>query len=195
MSEFRMWAEDPETAVSTVDLPEIAAMEAKISAFQDREARAKAFLPIDLPVTILGVPFSAVTFKETIERVEKMIASRRSHYIVTANVDFVVQARADVELHRILLEADLVLCDGQPLVWVSRWLGKALPERVAGSDLVAELIRVAALRGHRIFFLGGTPNVVEQAVTNMRTQYPALNVCGFYSPPFKELLEMDHEFI
>ena len=171
-------------------------MEAKISALIEERYRAKATpRRIDVPLTVLGVPFSAVTLDQTIQRVEEMIASRRAHYIVTANVDFLVQARADVELHRILLEADLVLCDGQPLVWVSRWLGKPLPERVAGSDLVPELIRLAALRGHRVFFLGGTANVAEQAVANMQAQYPALKVCGHYSPPFKSLLDMDHEFI
>src|SRR4051812_25191656 len=196
MSDFRMWAEDPVTTISSIDLPEIAEMEAKISALIEEQYRAKATPQrLEVPLTVLGVPFSAVTLKQTIERVEEMIASRRPHYVVTANVDFLVQARADVELHRILLEADLVLCDGQPLVWVSRWLGKPLPERVAGSDLVPELIRLAASRGHRVFFLGGTANVAEQAVANMQRQYPTLNVCGHYSPPFKSLLEMDHEFI
>jgi len=191
-----MWAEDPVTTISSIDLPEIAEMEAKISALIEEQYRAKATPQrLEVPLTVLGVPFSAVTLKQTIERVEEMIASRRPHYVVTANVDFLVQSRADVELHRILLEADLVLCDGQPLVWVSRWLGKPLPERVAGSDLVPELIRLAASRGHRVFFLGGTANVAEQAVANMQRQYPTLNVCGHYSPPFKSLLEMDHEFI
>src|SRR5688572_10721662 len=87
------------------------------------------------PIAILGVPFDHVTIHEAIGRIEAMIASRRPHYVVTANVDFLVQAHRDVELRRILLEADLVLCDGTPLVWASRWLGNALPERVAGSDL------------------------------------------------------------
>jgi N-acetylglucosaminyldiphosphoundecaprenol N-acetyl-beta-D-mannosaminyltransferase len=124
-----------------------------------------------------------------------MIASRRPHYIVTANVDFLVQARADVELHRILNDADLVLCDGQPLVWASRWLGRALPERVAGSDLVPELIRLAAAKGQRIFFLGGTPESAFQAVSNTQASYPDLKICGSYSPPFDPLLDMDHEYI
>src|ERR1043166_7386692 len=79
------------------------------------------------PVAVLGVPFDHVTIRETIERIDAMIASRLPHYVVTANVDFLVQAHRDVELRRILLEADLVLCDGTPLVWVSRLLGNPLP--------------------------------------------------------------------
>src|SRR5947207_1322987 len=87
------------------------------------------------PIAILGVPFDHITATEAITAIEEMIHSREPHYIVTANVDFLVQARGDVELRRILTDAQLVLCDGTPLVWVSRWLGNALPERVAGSDL------------------------------------------------------------
>ncbi len=151
--------------------------------------------PIDLPTAILGIPFSPVTLDQTIQRIEAMVASRVAHYIVTANVDFVVQARSDVELHRILVTADMVLCDGQPLVWASRWLGHALPERVAGSDLVPDLITLAADRGYRIFFLGGSPDVATQAVSNMQALHSNLNICGFYSPPFNALIEMDHDEI
>src|SRR5439155_1427845 len=60
-------------------------------------------------VAILGVPFDALTLTTAVEEFEKMIASRQPHYLVTANVDFLVQARRDPELRRILIEADVVL--------------------------------------------------------------------------------------
>ena len=69
-------------------------------------------------IAILGVPFDNVTLPEALERIDQMIVSGNPHYVVTANVDFLVQAAEDVELRRILLDAHLVLCDGTPLVWV-----------------------------------------------------------------------------
>ncbi len=144
------------------------------------------------PVAILGVPFDPVTVAGAIARIDEMIASRRPHYVVTANVDFLVQAHRDVELRRILLDADLVLCDGTPLVWASRWLGNRLPERVAGSDLAPALLRSAAEKGQRIFFLGAAPGVAEQAAEKLTREFPALNIVGHYAPPFAALLEMDH---
>jgi N-acetylglucosaminyldiphosphoundecaprenol N-acetyl-beta-D-mannosaminyltransferase len=124
-----------------------------------------------------------------------MIASRQPHYLVTANVDFLVQAQADAELRRVLNEAHLVLCDGTPLVWASRLLGNPLPERVAGSDLVPVLLKLAAEKMYRVFFLGATLDSVEQAVSRLKEQYPSLNLAGHYSPPFRRLLRMDHEEI
>lgn len=147
------------------------------------------------PIAILGVPFDNVTKQEAVALVESMIASRQPHYLVTPNVDFLVQARRDVELRRILFEAHLVLCDGTPLVWASKVLGNALPERVAGADLVPLLVEIAAQKKYRLFLLGAAPAAAERAVTRLQQQYPELLIAGHYSPPFNNLLEMDHEEI
>jgi exopolysaccharide biosynthesis WecB/TagA/CpsF family protein/anti-anti-sigma factor len=147
------------------------------------------------PLAILGVPFDNVTTAETIEAIDGMVASRQPHYLVTANVDFLVQAQEDVELRRILFDAHLVLCDGTPLVWASRLLGNPLLERVAGADLVPLLLRVAAEKGYRVFFLGATPESVRQAVENLKKLHPTLIIADYYSPPFNKLLEMDHDEI
>lgn len=147
------------------------------------------------PIAILGVPFDNVSTRETIDLIEQMVISRRPHYLATANVDFLVQAAKDVELRRILFDAHLVLCDGTPLVWASRLLGNPLPERVAGSDVVPLLIKVAAEKGYRPFFLGATEDSAQKAIQKIKAQYPTLQVAGYYSPPFSPLLEMDHEEI
>lgn len=145
-----------------------------------------------LPIALLGVPFDPVTMAEAIERIERMIGSGRPHYVVTANADFLAQARQDVELRRILMEAHLVLCDGTPLLWASRLLGNPLPERVAGSDLAPRLIRLAAKRNYRLFLLGASPEANAQAAARLKEHCPGLNLVGNYSPPFQPLLEMDH---
>ncbi|MEO5803906.1 MAG: WecB/TagA/CpsF family glycosyltransferase [Verrucomicrobiota bacterium] len=146
-------------------------------------------------IAILGIPFDNLTTTETLNAIEEMVASRKPHYLATANVDFLVQAKHDLELRRILLEANLVLCDGTPLVWASRLLGNPLPERVAGSDLVPLLIQIAEKKNYRIYFLGGSPDAAEAAVDNLKKQHPQLTVAGYYSPPFASLLEMDHDQI
>ena len=154
--------------------------------------RAPAEAP---PIAMLGVPFDHVTLADAVKRIEQKDISRQPHYIVTPNVDFLVQARRDDELRRILLEAHLVLCDGTPLVWASRFLGNRLPERVAGSDLVPRLIRLAAEKNYSLFFLGATAESNAQAVDKVRAQFPGINIAGHYSPPFRPLHEMDHQEI
>lgn len=147
------------------------------------------------PIVMLGVPFDLVTMAQAVAITERMIESRRPHYLVTVDSDFVVQSLQDVELRRILLDAHLILCDGTPLVWASRWLGNPLPERVAGSDLTPLLISTAAEKSWRVFLLGTKPETLDRAVSNLRAQHPRLQIVGHLSPPFSPLLEMDHESI
>jgi N-acetylglucosaminyldiphosphoundecaprenol N-acetyl-beta-D-mannosaminyltransferase len=147
------------------------------------------------PIAILGVPFDGVTTAGTLALIGEMIASRQPHYLVTANVDFVAQARQDIELRRILFDAHLVVADGMPLVWASHWLGNPLPERVTGSGLTPLLLAEAESRGWRVFFLGGTQESVAQAAANTSAKHPHLQLVGAYSPPFKPLIEMDHDDI
>ena len=156
-----------------------------------REERNQFAGPPRPPIALLGVAFDNVTLREAVNRIEEMVASREPHCVVTANVDFLVLARADPELHRVFLDASLVLCDGTPLVWASRLLGNPLPERVAGADIVPELIRVAAQKNYRVFSIGATDESATQAMANMRAQYPGLEI-SHYSPPFRPLAEMDH---
>jgi N-acetylglucosaminyldiphosphoundecaprenol N-acetyl-beta-D-mannosaminyltransferase len=147
------------------------------------------------PISIMGVPFDNVTTAHTLALIQRMIESRAPHYIATANVDFLVQAQSDDELHRILLDAHLVLCDGTPLVWASRWLGNPLPERVAGSDIVPLMLRLAAERGYRVFLLGAAEELNRKAAENIAKDHPGLIVAGRYSPPLAPLEKMDHEDI
>ncbi|HXN48083.1 MAG TPA: WecB/TagA/CpsF family glycosyltransferase [Bryobacteraceae bacterium] len=153
--------------------------------------------PVDAgrPVVILGVPFDRMTLAAAVDRIESMVAEGGFHYVVTPNVDFLVKARRDAELHRILVNADLVLCDGKPLVWASRWLGDPLPGRVAGSDLMPCLLQRATERGWRIFLLGGSPDVAAEAARRIASAHPSLPEVAHYSPPFRRLDEMNNDEI
>ena len=140
------------------------------------------------PIAILGVPFDSVTTDDTLRLIGEMIASRKPHYLATANVDFVVQAQSDPELRRILLDAHLVVADGMPLVWASRWLGNPLPERVTGSGITPLLLALAEEKGWRVFFLGGTEQSVELARVKTLAKHPKLRLWA-YSPPFGRLVD------
>jgi len=183
-----VWTIDQEADWQETLEPPLALLQKPVIAIERRRPGPPA-------IAILGVPFDPLTMAQAMAEIQGMIASRRPHYVVTANVDFLVQARRDEELRHILAEADLVLCDGMPLVWASRWLGNPLPERVAGADLVPQLIQAAAEKGYRLFFLGGKPDVAAQAVSKLQRQFCGLVIAGHYSPPFCPLSEMPNDEI
>jgi N-acetylglucosaminyldiphosphoundecaprenol N-acetyl-beta-D-mannosaminyltransferase len=147
------------------------------------------------PIAILGVPFDNVTTAETIARVERMVISRRPHYLVTANVNFLVQAQSDMELHRAMLDAHLVLGSGNLLVFASRLLGNPLPGQMVGTDLMPLLAKVAADKQYRLFFLGAAQESTERAIASLKSKYPALKIAGQCSPPPNKRVETDYDEI
>jgi exopolysaccharide biosynthesis WecB/TagA/CpsF family protein len=144
---------------------------------------------------LLGIPFHDVTMAETLDAVGRFVKERRPAYLATANLDFATQASKDSELHQILLEADLVLCDGTPIRWLSHLTGRPLREKVSGSDLIPKLATRAAAEGWRLFLLGGDPDSLDRAEKKLTGDNPGLIIAGSYSPPFAPLDQMDHEEI
>jgi len=147
--------------------------------------------PANPAIAILGVPFDNVTPDEASVLIGHMLASRQPHYLVTADIDFAVQAQSDDELRHVLFDAHLVLCDGAPLAWASRMLGNSLPERLVGSGLAPLLLRIATEKNLRLFFLGATADAADQVVAKLKAKYPKLNIAGA-APDSLNLLNMDH---
>lgn len=147
------------------------------------------------PLVLFGVPFHSVTLDESLAWIAARAKSGRSCQIVTTNLDFILQAWRDPEMHRIHYEADLVVADGWPPVAFSKFLGPRLKERVAGSDIVPRLASVARDHGLSIYALGGKPGVAQEAMRILQERSPGLRVAGCGSPPLSTLLDMDHASI
>jgi N-acetylglucosaminyldiphosphoundecaprenol N-acetyl-beta-D-mannosaminyltransferase len=146
-------------------------------------------------VAILGVAVDNLTMAEVLKVVEQQIVEGSFHQIATANVDFLVNSVGDDELREILNRCDVVLADGMPLVWASRFLGTNVRERVAGADLVPQLARLSSQRGYRIFMLGADEESSAGAARWMQRNFPGVCIAGRYSPRFQPLEEMNHEDI
>ncbi len=130
-------------------------------------------------VNILGLPVDRLSLSQTIEKIEDFIASRKPHRLVVVNAAKIVKARKDAALKHIIETADLIGPDGVPVVWLSRLLGRKLPGRVNGTDLMEKLFEVAAQKHYRIFFFGATEEVIQNTVKIAQEKYHGLQVAGF----------------
>lgn len=135
-------------------------------------------------VRLAGVWVHKLTMDETIEHIDRAIAENLGGWVVTPNLDILHRLTHDAGFARLVEPATLRLADGMPLVWASRLAGTPLPERVAGSDLVWRVCERAALRGWRVFLLGGDEGVADKAAGVLEAKYPGLAIAGTYCPPF-----------
>ncbi len=133
---------------------------------------------------LLNTFINNVTMSETVEAIEQMIAADKKSYIVAINVDVVMKIEADPYLKKIVDDADMVLVDGKPLVWISKLHGRPLKEKVSGSDLVPLLCEVAAKNGYKVFIIGGKEGSAERAKQRLEEKLPDIKIVGTYAPPF-----------
>ena len=122
--------------------------------------------------------------EEAIARIDELIKENRCAYVVTPNVDHIVQIEKDTELKKVYENADLILADGKPLLWIANWYGTPIKEKISGSDLFPRLCQMAAEKGYSMFFLGAAEGIAAKAAENLTKKNPGLNVVGTYSPPF-----------
>lgn len=127
---------------------------------------------------LYGFPIDAMTMEEAVQRCRAAIASRQPVLVGVLNAAKLVASRRDERLRRSLLDCDMLLADGQSIVWASRLLRRPLPERVAGIDLFEHLLHHADKHGLSVFLLGARPQVLAKLEDRIRDQFPGIRLAG-----------------
>lgn len=129
-------------------------------------------------VDVLGIGIDALTTDETLARAAAVVEERGFAQHVCVNAAKVVAIRRDPALHSIVERCELVSADGQSVVWASRLLGRPLPERVNGTELMYRLLALAEERGWSVYVLGAKPDVLHRALDRLRADHPRLEIAG-----------------
>ena len=135
-------------------------------------------------IKFMNIEIDNLTMQEAIEEIDRLIRERKCAYVVTPNVDHIVQLAKNKVLQDIYDNASLVLTDGKPLLWIAKWYGTPIKEKISGSDLFPMLCNLATEKGYKMFFLGAAEGVAAKAAKNLSMRYNGLQVVGTYSPPF-----------
>src|SRR4051812_21762056 len=135
---------------------------------------------------VLGVPLALTDYDGTLDWIDATIAEGRGGYVCASATHLVMATREDPELRDAVLGSDLVVPDGQPLVWALKALGHDIEERVYGPDLMDRACERAASTGRRMYLYGGRSHgALVQLTRNLRLRYPGLRIVGGHAPPFR----------
>lgn len=133
---------------------------------------------------LMNTEIDNLTMDETLDAIDSLIKEDNCSYVVTPNVDHIVQLEKDEELKRVYENAPLILTDGKPLIWISNWYKTPIKEKISGSDLFPRVCELAAKKGYTMYLLGAAEGVADKAAKNLMDKYKGLNIVGTYSPPF-----------
>jgi N-acetylglucosaminyldiphosphoundecaprenol N-acetyl-beta-D-mannosaminyltransferase len=138
-------------------------------------------------VNIAGTGISNITLSECIAIFDQWIQNGEKKRVSVTPVNCVVWADKNRDLQHIYNSADLTLCDGVPLIWASRFLGKeVLRGRVTGLDLLPAFTEHCYHHQYSMFFFGSSEKTLDTLRNKLSAQYPGIRIAGMYSPPFAE---------
>ena len=129
---------------------------------------------------VLDYPVDRLSMDQAIERCRSFLSDDpRPRLLMPINAAILTMARRSQPLRQVIQESDLVLADGASIVLASRLVGGRLAERVTGVDLMERLILEADRQGHRVFFFGARPEIVERVAERVRKDHPGAVVAGY----------------
>ncbi len=142
-------------------------------------------------IFFLGIPVDALTMRETLEKVDEAIRDRHHINHVVINAGKVVMMKKDPQLFKSVVSCDIINADGQSIVWAARFLGKNIPERVAGADLMEEIVKMANEKRYKCFFLGAKEDVVKKVADLYANLYGKDIIAGYRNGYFSTDEELD----
>jgi N-acetylglucosaminyldiphosphoundecaprenol N-acetyl-beta-D-mannosaminyltransferase len=151
----------------------------------------------ELPkANLLGTGIDAVNMNQALARIAHDLRCHQKGYVCLCGVHGVMEAHRDPELASIFARAALVAPDGMPTIWVGRYQGLPMTERVTGPDLMLEVISRDEFRGYTHFLCGGKHGVAEELRERLVARYPWVKIIGTHTPPFTPMSPMEEkEFI
>ena len=142
-------------------------------------------------IDFLGIPIAVVTMQETLDKIEKCIEANQQIHHSVVNAGKVVLMQKNADLKKSVLDADLINADGQAIVWAASFLGMYLPERVAGIDLMENLVALSFKKGYKCFFFGAQDRVVNKLIHKYSKLYSKEIIAGFRGGFYNSVDEKD----
>ena len=142
--------------------------------------------------SILGLPLDLLDMQGAVEWVYHAIDNKQSCFISTPNLNFLIASQTNEAFRRSVINSDLSLADGIPLIWIAKLLQIPLRERVPGSGLIEALMHSKARMTTpiKVFFFGGQDTVAEQACEKIRQNPYGIECVGSFNPGFGSIEEM-----
>ena len=142
---------------------------------------------------LLSIQVSTGRYPEFLDVIFRISESQPSTYVCVANVHMLAEAANDQAFATVVNNADIITPDGLPLTWALRLLYGVKQPRVAGMDLLPDMLERASATKKLVYFYGGTQQMLDHTSSYIASNYPNLKVAGMYSPPFRPITEAEIE--
>lgn len=144
-------------------------------------------------VNLLSIPVSTGPYDEYVNHIIDSAITKKKEYTCLANVHMLIEAYKNKDFANVVRNAKIVTPDGKPLTWALLMLYGIRQDRVAGVDLLTDLLSVADDKNLSVYFYGGTKDIIDKTKRYLSVNFPNLKLAGTCSPPFRCLTKEEEE--
>ena len=145
---------------------------------------------------LFGLPVDNLTMAQTKALLRERCKQEGNTVLATINVNWVAQSLREPTFREAIINSDLVVLDGKPLLWLAQLLGCPMRETVPGSTLIQELLKEPSEQALTIFLFGGEGDAAERAMLRINERKNGgLRAVGALNPGFGTVEEMSTDAI
>lgn len=130
-------------------------------------------------LSLVNVP----DLKSLLDQVGQNFALGKGFKVATLNLDHIVKLSKDHEFESAYQAHELVVADGNPIVWLRRVMGQSV-ELVPGANLIVPMAKLASETNVPIALVGATSETLEVSGRRLQTQFPGLDIREKIAPTF-----------
>ncbi len=130
-------------------------------------------------VDFIGIPLDNLSMSETLKKIDKSISNKNQIHHCVINAGKVIKMQNDKKLYESVICSDIISADGMSIVWAAKIFGYKIKQRVAGIDLMENLVALAHKKKYKCFFLGAKERVVKKVVDHYSHKYSNQVIAGF----------------
>lgn len=151
-----------------------------------RDIKQEKILGTNKRITILNTTIDVLNVKETINLVEQYVKTKTPLHLMGVNADKINEVNSNELMKEIVNKCGVINADGASVIMASKYLDKPLPERVAGIDLMQDLVKLSEEKEYSIYLLGAKEEVVKKTSEVLKERHPKLIIKGIHNGYFKE---------
>ena len=133
---------------------------------------------------LFDVPIAATTLPQVLNLVHETILVGGQLRIGVVNAAKIVSMRRDPGFRDAVVSSHVILADGMSVVLASRLLGRPLPARVTGIDLMHGMLEAGNRHRYCLYCLGATDEVLAVTTARIGAQYPGVQIVGSHNGYF-----------
>ncbi len=136
---------------------------------------------MDRKCVFYNINLDITDLQGVLARCSDFFKSERAQTIFFLNAHCFNTAQKNREYRDAINSSDLLLNDGVGIKIASLLSGLSLRENLNGTDLIPEILKLAAKKNKRVYFLGGLDGVAEKASVNVKRSLPGLDIAGSHT--------------